>query len=62
MGRVIYAIKGGTLQRNFDDGSTIRYTIKTGEVIYQNKPEDKLKYSVQNVGKSPVTLQGTFLK
>lgn len=60
--RVVYAVKGGTIQRNYDDGSTTRYTYKTGDVVYANQPQDKQKYSIKNIGKSTVVLQVTYLK
>jgi hypothetical protein len=60
--RVVYAVRGGTIQRNYEDGSTARYTYKTGDVIYADKPEDKQKYSIKNVGKSTIVLQATFVK
>jgi hypothetical protein len=60
--RVVYAVKGGTIQRNYDDGSSVRYTYKTGDVIYADRPEDKKAYSIKNVGKSTIVLQAVFLK
>jgi hypothetical protein len=60
--RVVYAVKGGTIQRNYDDGSTARYTYKTGAVVYADQPQDKQKYSIKNVGQSTVVLQVTYLK
>jgi len=60
--RVVYAVKGGTIQRNYDDGSTARFTYKTGDVVYADQPQDKQKYSIKNIGKSTVVLQVTYLK
>jgi hypothetical protein len=60
--RVVYAVKGGTIQRNYDDGSTARYTYNTGDVVYADQPQDKQKYSIKNIGKSTVVLQVTHLK
>lgn len=60
--RVVYAVKGGTIQRNYEDGSNARYTYKTGDVVYADKPEDKKKYSIKNVSKSTIVLQATFIK
>jgi len=30
--------------------------------VYADKPEDKKKYSIKNVGKSTIVLQATFVK
>jgi len=60
--RVVYAVKGGTIQRNYEDGSTALYTYKTGDVVYADKPEDKKKYSFKNISKSTIVLQATFIK
>jgi ribosomal protein S4E len=58
----VYVVKGGTIQRNYDDGSTTRYTYKTGDVVYADQPADKQKYAIKNIGKSNVVLQVTYLK
>ena len=60
--RLVYAVKGGTIQRRYEDGSTMLFTYKTGNVVFADKPEDKQKYSVKNMGKSAIILQVTFLK
>lgn len=60
--RLVYAVKGGAIQRKYDDGSTALYTLKTGDVLFTDKPEDKQKYSIKNMGKSAIILQVTFLK
>ncbi len=60
--RVVYAVKGGAILRTYEDGSTARYTYKTGDVVYADQPEDKQKYSIKNVGKSTIVLQVTYLK
>jgi len=60
--RIVYAVKGGTIQRRYEDGSTMLITLKTGDVVFADKPEDKQKYSVKNPGKSTIVLQVTFLK
>ena len=60
--RVIYAIKGGTIVRKYEDGTTKQFSYKEGDVVYADKPEDKQKYSIKNVGKSTLVLQATFLK
>ena len=60
--RIVYVVKGGTIQRNYDDGSTTRYTYKTGDVVYADQPADKQKYAIKNIGKSNVVLQVTYLK
>jgi hypothetical protein len=60
--RVVYAVKGGTIQRNYEDGSTVRYAYKTGDVVYADQPQDKQKYSIKNIGKSTIVLQVTYLK
>ncbi len=60
--RIVYAVKGGAILRTYEDGSTARYTYKTGDVVYADQPEDKQKYSIKNVGKSTIVLQVTYLK
>lgn len=60
--RLVYAVKGGTIQRRYEDGSTMLFTYKTGDVVFADKPEDKQKYSVKNMSKSDIILQVTFLK
>ena len=60
--RLVYAVKGGTIQRKYEDGSTVRFTYKTGDVLFADKPEDKQKYSVKNIGKSTIILQVTYVK
>jgi hypothetical protein len=60
--RVIYAVKGGTIVRKYEDGTTKKFSYKDGDVVYADKPEDKQKYSIKNVGKSTIVLQATFLK
>lgn len=60
--RVVYAVKGGTIVRKYEDGTTKQFKYKDGDVVYADKPEDKQKYSIKNVGKSTIVLQATFLK
>jgi hypothetical protein len=60
--RVIYAVKGGTIVRKYEDGTTKRLSYKDGDVVYADTPEDKQKYSIKNVGKNTIVLQATFLK
>jgi hypothetical protein len=60
--RVVHAVKGGTIVRKYEDGTTKRFSYKDGDVVYADKPEDKQKYSIKNVGKSTIVLQATFLK
>lgn len=60
--RLVYAVKGGTIQRKYEDGSTALFTYKTGDVVFADKPEDKQKYSVKNMGKTTIILQVTFVK
>lgn len=60
--RVIYAVKGGTIVRKYEDGTTKRLSYKDGDLVYADKPEDKQKYSIKNVGKNTIVLQATFLK
>ena len=60
--RVVYAVKGGAIQRKYEDGTTVLVSYKTGDVVFSDKPEDKQKYAVKNIGKSTVILQVTFLK
>ena len=60
--RLVYAVKGGTIQRKYEDGSTMLFTYKTGDIVFADKPEDKQKYSVKNMGKSTIVLQVIFVK
>jgi hypothetical protein len=60
--RIVYAVKGGAIQRKYEDGTTALVSYKTGDVVFSDKPEDKQKYAVKNIGKSTVILQVTFLK
>jgi len=60
--RVVHAVKGGTIIRKYEDGTTKQFTYKDGDIVYADKPEDKQKYSIKNVGKSTIVLQATFLK
>jgi len=60
--RIVYAVKGGAIQRIYEDGNTTPVNYKTGDLVFSNKPEDKQKYAVKNIGKSTVILQVTFLK
>jgi len=60
--RVVHAVKGGTIVRKYEDGTTKRFSYKDGDVVYADKPEDKQKYSIKNVGKNTIVLQATFLK
>jgi ABC-type oligopeptide transport system substrate-binding subunit len=50
------------VQRKYEDGSTMLFTYKTGDIVFADKPEDKQKYSVKNMGKSTIVLQVTFVK
>ena len=57
--RIRYVVKGGTIQRNYDDGSTTRYTYKTGDVVYADQPADKQKYAIKN---NPPTVKLAFMR
>lgn len=37
--RVIYAVKGGTIVRKYEDGTTKKFSYKDGDVVYADKPE-----------------------
>jgi len=60
--RIVYAVKGGAIERIYENGTTTPVNYKTGDVVFSNKPEDKQKYAVKNIDKSTVILQVTFLK
>ena len=60
--RVVHAIKGGSIVRNYEDGRQVKYTYKTGDIVYADSPDDKQPYSIKNIGKSKLILQATFLK
>ena len=60
--RVVHAEKGGSIVRNYEDGRQVKYTYKTGDIVYADSPDDKLPYSIKNIGKSKLVLQVTFLK
>jgi hypothetical protein len=60
--RVVHAIKGGTIVRNYEDGRQVKYSYKTGDIVYADSPDDKQPYSIKNIGKSKLILQATFLK
>ena len=60
--RVVHAVKGGSIVRNYEDGRQVKYTYKTGDIVYADSPDDKLPYSIKNIGKSKLVLQVTFLK
>jgi len=60
--RVVHVFKGGSIVRNYEDGRQVKYTYKTGDIVYVDSPDDKLPYSIKNIGKSQMILQVTFLK
>lgn len=51
--RVVRALKGGTLERTYDDGKKQKVTYKTGDV-HINEPGPH--YTTKNVGKSEIKL------
>ena len=57
--RVVRALKGGTIQRNYADGKTEKKEWKTGEVGI-NQPSGE--YTAKNVGKSDIVLYVVLLK
>jgi hypothetical protein len=58
--RVVRALKGGTLMRNYADGKTEKVEWKTGQVRFLEG--DKTAYTAKNVGKSDVHLYVVVLK
>ena len=60
--RVVYAVKGGSIVRNYEDGRKVKYSYKAGDTVFANSPDDKQPYSIKNIGKSTLVLQATFLK
>jgi len=57
--RVVRALKGGTLMRNYADGKTEKIEWKTGEVR-MNEPSGQ--YTAKNVGKTEIVLYVVILK
>jgi len=62
MDRVVKVVKGGTVERHFEDGSKKVVIFKTGDLIYQDSPEDKMAYSIKNTSKTTVIVNAIFLK
>ena len=58
--RVVRALSGGTLMRNYADGKSQKVDWKTGEVRL-NEPE-KSGYTTKNVGKTDIHLYVVLLK
>lgn len=57
--RVVRALKGGTIQRNYADGKTEKIEYKAGDVKI-NAPSGQ--YTTKNVGKTEVVLYVVVLK
>ena len=57
--RVVHAIKGGTLERTYEDGKKENISWKTGEtrIIAEDRP-----YSIKNIGKGTIHLIVVILK
>jgi hypothetical protein len=57
--RVVHAIKGGTLERTFEDGKKEKVNWKAGEtkILTEERP-----YAVKNVGKTVVHLLVVYVK
>jgi hypothetical protein len=58
--RVVRALKGGTLMRNYADGKTEKVEWKTGQVRFLEA--EKTAYTAKNVGKSDIHLYVVVLK
>ena len=58
--RVVRALKGGTLMRNYADGKTQKVEWKTGEVRFVDP--DKSAYATKNIGKTEILLYVVVLK
>jgi hypothetical protein len=58
--RVVRAVKGGTLMRNYVGGKTEKIEWKTGEVRL-NEPS-KVAYTAKNIGKTDIELYVVVLK
>jgi hypothetical protein len=54
--RAAYIIQGGKLERHYPDGKTVPVTLKTGDTLYLDKPEDQAAYAIKNVGKKAVKI------
>ena len=54
--RAAYVIQGGKLERHYPDGKTVPVTLKTGDTLYLDKPEDQAAYAIKNVGKKAVKI------
>ena len=62
MDRVVKVVKGGTVERHFEYGSKKVVIFKTGDLLYQDSPEDKMAYSIKNTSKTTVIVNAVFLK
>lgn len=58
--RVVRVLKGGTLMRTYDDGTTDKIEFKTGEVRFFEG--DSKSSRIKNVGKTDIVLYNVFLK
>lgn len=57
--RVVHALKGGTLERTYADGTKEKSSWKTGETRIMNEERE---YAIKNVGKTKVDLLVTSIK
>jgi hypothetical protein len=57
--RVVHALKGGTLERTYADGTKEKSNWKTGETRIMNEERE---YAIKNVGKTKVDLLVTSIK
>ena len=55
-------IQGGKLERHYPDGKTVPVTLKTGDTLYLDKPEDEAPYAIKNVGKTAVKIYLVTIK
>jgi len=57
--RVVYAVKGGVLERTYADGTKEKIIWKSGETRIMQEERD---YAIKNVGKTRIDLIVTALK
>jgi len=60
--RAGYVVKGGLLERKYEDGKTKSVPLKTGQTLYLDKPEDQAAYSITNKGSNTVKVYIVTIK
>jgi quercetin dioxygenase-like cupin family protein len=60
--RAGYVVRGGLLERKYEDGKTKSVPLKTGQTLYLDKPEDQAAYSITNKGSNAVKIYVVNIK